>query len=56
MKEEQQQVRWITQGGDLNTNYTSKLENLLPDIGEKKSVKCNLYVDELQGTHRYDTL
>ena len=49
-------VRWITQGGDLNTNYTSKLENLLPDIDEKKSVKWNLYVDELQGTHRYDTL
>ena len=28
-------VRWITQTGDFNTKYTSKVENLLTEFNEE---------------------
>ena len=46
--------RWSTQGGDFNTNSTSKVEIVLPGIDEMKSMTWNFHVDDLQGTHRYD--
>ena len=32
IKKNTNQVLWGTQGGDFNTNYTSKVEILLPEI------------------------
>ena len=31
-------VHWITQGGEFNANYTSKIENVLPEIYETITV------------------
>ena len=46
-------VRWITQGGDFNHNYTIKVEMFLPEIYATKIVTWNFHVDEYQGTYRY---
>ena len=48
------QLHRSTQGGDFNTNSTSKVEIVLPGIDEMKSMTWNFHVDDLQGTHRYD--
>ena len=31
-------LRWSTQGGDFNTNYTSKVEIVIPEIDVTKIV------------------
>ena len=50
------QFRWITQGGDFNTSYNSKVEILLPELDEAKSMTWNLYVGDFQGKHIYDMI
>ena len=53
-KKNTKQVRWSTQGGDLNTNYTNKVEILLPDIYATKTVTWNFHINDSQGRHRKD--
>ena len=45
-----------TQGGDFNTNYTSKEEIVLNELDTTKSVTWNFHIDESQGTHRDDMI
>ena len=37
----------------LNTNFTSKVEIILPAIDAMEHMMCNFYVDDSQGRHRY---
>ena len=37
-------VYWSTQGGDFNTSYTIKVENLLPKLDVMKIVTWNFHV------------
>ena len=46
-------VRWSTQGGDFNTDYTFKVENALVGLNLTKSVTWNFHLDELQDTYWY---
>ena len=49
-------VCWSTQGCELNTNYTIKVKIAKPDMDAKKSVTWDFHVDDLQRTHRYETI
>lgn len=49
-------VRWSTQGGYFNSNYTRKVEILLSELDEMKSVTYNLHVYDSQENHRYDMI
>ena len=42
-----------TQGGDFNTNYTSKEEIVLNELDTTKIVTWDFRIDESQGTHTY---
>ena len=55
-KKNTKQVRWSTQGGDFNTKYTSKVENVMPGIDVKTIVIWNFHVGGWQITHRYDMI
>ena len=46
-------VRWSTQGGDFNTDYTFKVENALVGLNLTKSVTWNFHLDDLHRNHRY---
>ena len=49
-------VHWSIQGGNFNTNYTSKVEIVLPKLDIIKSVTWNFHVDVSQGKRRYNMI
>ena len=49
-------VRWITQGGDFNTNLTIKVDIVLPELDAGKGVMRNFYMYDLQGLQIYDLI
>ena len=52
MEEKIKHVRRITQRGDFNNNFTSKVGIVLPEIDATKTVTWNFHVNDLQGYHR----
>ena len=44
-------IHWITQGCDFHTNYTRKVEIVLPKLDTTKIITCNLHVYDLQVNH-----
>ena len=49
-------VCWSAQVGDLNNNYTSNVEIVLPNIDAMKIVMLNFHMDDPQCTHRYNII
>ena len=47
-------ICWNKQGGCFNTNYTSKVQVVLSELYEAKSVGWNLHKDDKKITHKYD--
>ena len=47
---------WITQGGEFNTNYSSKVKHLLLELDLTKIVTWNFHVDDSQVKHGYNTM
>ena len=47
-------ILWSTQGGNFNTDYTSKVETALPDLGATKNMTWNLHMDDLQDNKSYN--
>ena len=41
---------------DFNTNYTSNLEFIIPDIYVTKGVMRRLHMEDLQGCHKYEII
>ena len=56
MEEKIKHVRRITQRGDFNNNFTSKVGIVLPEIYATKTVTWNFHVNEFQGSHKYDII
>ena len=46
-------VRWITQGGDFQTTYKSKVEIVLPELDATNIITWDFHVDDSQGNHKY---
>ena len=55
-KKKTKQVCWSTQWIGFNTNYTSKVKFVPPDIYSKNILAWNYHVDDWQGNHRYDII
>ena len=56
LKKNTKPVCRITKGGEFNSKYTSKVEIVLTDKYETKSVTWNFHEDYLQGNRRYDMI
>ena len=47
---------YSTQGGDFNTNYTSKVGIVLPELYATKIVMQTFHVDDLYGNNRHNII